>query len=137
MGRDIVEARASKDPAERPMSPAELACSRACAALVDSLKNFLGPIANAQPVQEGPVQIVRIAGKEVTLDASNPKVKIGARFQIETPVTIKLSGREIIDRDKVAVIEVISVKDGLAKAKVIEGDIDLIQVGISEAVPIS
>jgi len=119
------------------MSPAELACSRACASLVDSLKNFFVPVANAQPVQDGPVQIVRIAGKEVTLDASNPKVKIGARFQIETPVTIKLSGREIIDRDKVAVIEVISVKDGLAKAKVIEGDIDLIQVGISEAVPIS
>lgn len=140
MGRDILLVRAGKDikdPAERTMSPAELACSRACAALVDSLKNFLGPVANAQPVQEGPVQIIRIAGKEVTLDASNPKVKIGARFQIETPVTIKLSGREIVDRDKVAVIEVISVKDGLAKAKVIEGDIDLIQVGISEAVPIS
>ena len=140
MGRDILLARAGKnikDPAEANMSPAELACSRACASLVDSLKNFLGPVANAQPVQEGPVQIVRIAGKEVTLDASNPKVKIGARFQIETPVTIKLSGREIIDRDKVAVIEVISVKDGLAKAKVIEGDIDLIQVGISEAVLIN
>ena len=137
MGRDIVQARDSKDPAERPMSPAELACSRACAALVDSLKNFLGPVANAQPVQDGPVQIFRIAGKEVTLDASNPKVKIGARFQIETPVTIKLAGREIIDRDKVAVIEVISVKDGLAKAKVIEGDIDHIQVGISEVVPIN
>ncbi len=137
MGRDIVQARDSKDPAERPMSPAELACSRACASLVDSLKNFLGPVVNAQPVQDGPVQIVRIAGKEVTLDASNPKVKIGARFQIETPVTIKLAGREIIDRDKVAVIEVISVKDGLAKAKVIEGEIDHIQVGISEVVPIS
>ena len=137
MGRDIVQARDSKDPAERPMSPAELACSRACAALVDSLKNFFGPVVNAQPVQDGPVQIVRIAGKEVTLDASNPKVKIGARFQIETPVTIKLSGREIIDRDKVAVIEVISVKDGLAKAKVIEGDIDHIQEGISEVVPIN
>lgn len=140
MGRDILLARAGKDikdPAETTMSPAELACSRACASLVDSLKNFLGPVANAQPVQEGPVQIVRIAGKEVTLDASNPKVKIGARFQIETPVTIQLSGREIIDRDKVAVIEVISVKNGLAKAKVIEGEIDLIQVGISEVVPIS
>ena len=140
MGRDILLARAGKnikDPAEATMSPAELACSRACAALVDSLKNFFGPVVNAQPVQDGPVQIVRIAGKEVTLDASNPKVKIGARFQIETPVTIKLSGREIIDRDKVAVIEVISVKDGLAKAKVIEGDIDHIQVGISEVVPIS
>lgn len=140
MGRDILLARAGKDikdPAETTMSPAELACSRACASLVDSLKNFLGPVANAQPVQDGPVQIVRTAGKEVTLDASNPKVKIGARFQIETPVTIKLSGREIIDRDKVAVIEVISVKNGLAKAKVIEGEIDLIQVGISEAVPIS
>lgn len=140
MGRDILLARAGKDikdPAETTMSPAELACSRACASLVDSLKNFLGPVANAQPVQEGPVQIVRIAGKEVMLDASNPKVKIGARFQIETPVTIQLSGREIIERDKVAVIEVISVKNGLAKAKVIEGEIDLIQVGISEVVPIS
>ena len=140
MGRDILLARAGKDikdPAETTMSPAELACSRACASLVDSLKNFLGPVANAQPVQEGPVQIVRIAGKEVTLDASNPKVRIGARFQIETPITIKLSGREILDRDKVAVIEVISVKDGLAKAKVIEGEIDHIQVGISEVVPIS
>jgi len=140
MGRDILLARAGKnikDPAETTMSPAELACSRACASLVDSLKNFFVPVANAQPVQDGPVQIVRIAGKEVTLDASNPKVKIGARFQIETPVTIKLSGREIIDRDKVAVIEVISVKDGLAKAKVIEGDIDLIQVGISEVVSIN
>ena len=140
MGRDILLARAGKnikDPAEATMSPAELACSRACASLVESLKNFFGLVVNAQPVQDGPVQIVRIAGKEVTLDASNPKVKIGARFQIETPVTIKLSGREIIDRDKVAVIEVISVKDGLAKAKVIEGDIDLIQVGISEAVLIN
>jgi len=33
------------------------------------------------------------------------------------------------------VIEVILIKDGIAKAKVIEGDIDLIQIGISEAVP--
>ena len=138
MGRDILLARAGKninDPAETTMSPAELACSRACASLVESLKAFLGPVVKAQPIQDGPIQIVRIAGKEVTLDASNPKVKIGARFQIETPVTIQLSGRSIIDRDKVAVIEVISLKNGLAKAKVIEGDIDLIQVGVSEVAP--
>ena len=124
-----------KDPAEISMAPAELACSRACALLVAGLKNVLGTALAQKQAEEKPIRMIRISGQEITLDAEHPKIKIGARFKIETPVSIEVGGKLLVDRDKVAVIEVILIKDGIAKAKVIEGDIDLIQIGISEAVP--
>lgn len=138
VGREIVMVRAGKDmkdPAEISMAPAELACSRACALLVVGLKNVLGTTLAQKQAEEKPIRMIRISGQEITLDAEHPKIKIGARFKIETPVSIEVGGKLMVDRDKVAVIEVILIKDGIAKAKVIEGDIDLIQIGISEAVP--
>ena len=138
LGREIVMVRAGKDmkdPAEISMAPAELACSRACALLVAGLKNVLGTTLAQKQTEEKQIRMIRISGKEITLDAEHPKIKIGARFKIETPISIEVGGKLLVDRDKVAVIEVILIKDGIAKAKVIEGDIDLIQIGISEAVP--
>ena len=102
---------------------------------INSVKNESAMATAQKQAEEKPIRMIRISGQEITLDAEHPKIKIGVRFKIETPVSIEVGGKLLVDRDKVAVIEVILIKDGIAKAKVIEGDIDLIQIGVSETVP--
>jgi hypothetical protein len=130
-GRDLLQIRdrrTNPDPEEEALSPAEIATYRAAKQLVESLRTQL-----AGAAAQGPIAVVRVSGKEVTLDASNPSVVAGAQFVVENPVEVELAGGEkATDRDRVAVIEVTAVNGRLAKARVLEGDIDLIQAGKSE-----
>jgi hypothetical protein len=62
----------------------------------------------------------------------------GDRFAVENPVVVTLSnGRTVEDVDRVAIVKVVSVRGPLAKADIVDGDGDLIEVDKSRLVRIS
>ena len=146
-GRDILQVRAGremKDPSEGALSPMQLAMSRAARELSESLTKAFPPRSAYRPAgafaheapSGGHVRVVRVAGSMVTLDAANPTVVVGARFAVNLLVDVTLpGGRTEVDRDRVAVIEVVSVSGALAKARVVEGDPSSIDPVKCEAVP--
>ena len=127
--RQVLLARAGKElqsPDEQSLAPAELAVARSARAAAAALM-ACGPGPAPAAGQAGVPGIVRVGSLEVSLDASRAMVRAGDRFAVVNLVDVRLSGgRTVQDRDRVAVLEVVSVKDGLAKAKVVEGDIDLV-----------
>jgi hypothetical protein len=57
---------------------------------------------------------------------------------VENPVVVTLSnGRTVEDVDRVAIVKVVSVRGPLAKADIVDGDGDLIEVDKSRLVRIS
>jgi hypothetical protein len=146
-GREILLVRRDGPPEQASLSPVEIACYRATQVLVESLKARLGDLKAGEssqaaqssiPAAPAGITIVRVARGAVTLDASDARVRPGAKFVINSLVEVKLpNGRVAVDRDRLAVIEVVSVADGLAKASVIEGDATLIDAGTCEVVPLS
>ena len=139
-GRDLLLVRASRDlqdPNEPNMSPVELVCTRAARALGKSLLAKVAP--DAIPAIPDPVNaataLIRVVGKVLSIDASFPGVKVGAQFAIENPVEVSLpGGRKVLDHDRFGKIVISSIANGLAKATLVEGDSDLIHVGVSEIV---
>jgi hypothetical protein len=134
----------ARRPAERALSPMDLLRRRTIESIESSLRNFLrdpAPRADAAvsggAVAPGSARLIAVGTAEVSLDASNPLVRVGARFAVENPVAVSLSSGTLVERDRVAVIEVTEVADGIAKARVIEGDIDLVSLKSSELVPAS
>lgn len=128
-----------RDEQERMMAPIDVARHRSERRIDESLRQFLGlPAVGAAAPREstGAVRVVRVSATEVSLDASNPLVRVGARFLVENPVSVTVGGRVLIDRDRVAVIQVASIRDGIAKARAIEGDIDLIDPVSCELTPV-
>ncbi len=139
-GRDLLLVRANRDvqdPSEPNMSPIELVCARAARALNKSLLEKISPAANhpkALPVGSSE-SLIRVFGKVLTLNAAFPGVTVGALFAIQNPVEVKLpNGKKVIDYDQFGKIRITSIIDGLAKASLVEGDSDLIQIGVSEIV---
>lgn len=137
--RDFALIRAGKnleDPAEGTLSPLSAAVQRASFRLGKSLEEFLvtqRAAAEGKAPQRAesdaalalPIRMLRVAKSQVTLDASHPFVRPGARFDINLLVPIDFpDGRKEVDRDRLAVIEVTEVSGTLAKAKVIEGTLD-------------
>lgn len=140
---DLAQARRPGNP-ELGLSPVELAVHRAVDELLQSLRVRLDEfhvgnqkvdaVVPAQPAAS--LTILRVARGTVTLDSSDPRIRPGARFIVNSLVEIKLpNGKVEVDRDRVAVIEVTSVTGGLAKASVIDGDADLITATNCEVVP--
>jgi hypothetical protein len=119
------------------MSPVELVCTRAARALGKSLLAKVAP--DGIPAIPDPVNastaVIRVVGKVLSIDASFPGVKVGAQFAIENPVEVSLpGGRKVLDHDRFGKIIISSIANGLAKATLVEGDSDLIHVGVSEIV---
>ena len=142
-GRDLLLVRAGRDlqnAVEPNMPPIELVCTRSARALVQSLLEKLEKIAppkNAAlaPAVKASAAVIRVFGKILTIDASFPGVKVGAIFAIENPVEVSLpGGRKVIDHDRFGKLVISSITDGLAKATLVDGDSDFIQVGVSEIV---
>jgi hypothetical protein len=139
-GRDLLLVRAGRglqDPNEPNMSPVELVCTRAARALGKSLLAKVAP--DGIPAIPDPVNastaVIRVVGKVLSIDASFPGVKVGAQFAIENPVEVSLpGGRKVLDHDRFGKIIISSIANGLAKATLVEGDSDLIHVGVSEIV---
>lgn len=133
--RDILQVRAGRDlqhPDEQARSPADLAVSRAARAAAAALgdcvaRAFPRPAGNDAPVAPTVPRVLRVSAREVTIEAASPSVRVGARFAVVNLVDVRLPGGKVVsDRDRVATIEVTSLRDGLAKARVVDGDIDLI-----------
>ena len=138
--RDLALVRAKRDlqdPNEPNMSPVELVCTRAARALGNSLLAKVAPVgipAIPDPVSPS-AALIRVVGKVLSIDASFPGVKVGAQFAIENPVEVSLpGGRKVLDHDRFGKIIISSIANGLAKATLVEGDSDLIHVGVSEIV---
>lgn len=132
-GRDIVLVRAGREvqhPDEPSLSPAQLAVARAARAAAAALTECSArtlPGGERLPPPASAPSVARVGAQEVTLDVTRCPVRPGARFAVVNLVDVRLAdGRVLQDRDRVALLEVTSARDGLAKAKVIEGDIDLI-----------
>ena len=139
-GRDLLLVRANRglqDPNEPNMSPVELVCTRAARALGNSLLAKVAPVgipAISDAVTSS-AAVIRVVGKVLSIDASFPGVKVGAQFAIENPVEVSLpGGRKVLDHDRFGKIVISSIANGLAKATLVEGDSDLIHVGVSEIV---
>lgn len=131
----------SRDPSERSMAPIEVARHRAERGIHRGLRAFLGLSADQSDLgasvnTSAPVKVIRVSRTDVSLDASHPLVRVGAKFVVENPVSVTVGGRVLIDRDRVAVIQVTSVRDGIGKARAIEGDIDLIDAVSCELTPV-
>jgi hypothetical protein len=136
-GRDILLVRAGQnlvEPGEAALAPLDLAVARAVGELAESMRGRLGEAKQAAaPI----IAILRIANQTLTLDASDPRVRPGARFAVELLVPIQLPGNRVeVDRDRIAEIEVVSVNGGLAKASVIKGDAGMIDPSKCEVVPL-
>jgi hypothetical protein len=133
-GRDILLVRAGRDlqdPSETSLSPLQLVVSRTSRKLAASLAAAYPAKATSSKLAQsnvgarsaGPIRIIRVASGMVTLDASSPEVSVGARLIVNLLVDVDLgNGRVEIDRDRLGIIEVVSVDGRLAKARVIEGD---------------
>lgn len=129
----------SRSREERSMAPAAVAQRRMEQRIDKSLRGFLGLAMRdgSGPGAAGPgLRVIRVSAREVSLDASNPLVRVGAKFAVENPVSVTVGSRVLIDRDRVAVIQVTSIRDGIAKARAIEGDIDLVDPVSSELSPV-
>jgi hypothetical protein len=131
----------SREPEEQSMAPIDVALHRAERGIARGLREFLGlPARGSSPGVSGAVpasvRVIRVSRTEVSLDASHPLVRIGAKFAVENPVSVTVGGRVLIDRDRVAVIQVTSVRDGIAKARAIDGDVDLIDAVSCEVTPV-
>ncbi len=129
--------RNPEHPEETRLSPIEVAMSRASVRLAESLRlEGLGGTPASAPVRL--LGVSRGPSREIRLDGTHPSVKPGARFAVENLVRVDLpDGRSEIERDRVAVLEVTTVQGGVATAKVVEGDADLIEASICEVVPLA
>ena len=136
-GRDILLARNGQnleEPGEMALAPLDLAVARAVGKLAESMRGRLG---DAKPAAAPAIAILRIADQTLTLDASDPRVRPGARFAVELLVPIQLPGNRVeVDRDRIAEIEVVSVNGRLAKASVVRGDAGMIDPSKCEVVPL-
>ncbi len=140
-GRDLALARAGRgitDEIERSLSPAELAVFRAAQQIEASLQTYLDGLKAAEETSAAlsePV-VVRVSLGQVTFEAP-VGIAPGDRFAVENTVTVTLvNGRTAEDVDRVAIVKVVSVRGPLAKADVVDGDADLIEVNKSRLVRI-
>lgn len=140
-GRDLAMARAGRDiedEIERNLSPAELAVFRAFRKIEASLQTYLDSLKEEDEAPAAPAEpvVVRVSLGQVTFEAP-AGIAVGDRYAVENPVVVTLSnGRTVEDVDRVAIVKVVSVRGPLAKADIVDGDGDLIEVDKSRLVRI-
>jgi hypothetical protein len=132
-GRELLEARAGKDPAlpdAKNLPPLEIVCNRVCGDLVRAMRENGRFV---EPRRSGALRVERVFRDTVTLSGGDGSIRAGAKLRVINAIPVTLpGGRTVIDRDEVAELLVIAVDADLIKAKVVRGDPELIDPQKSE-----
>lgn len=127
IGRELLEARAGKDPKlpdAKNLPPIDIVCNRVCRDLATAMREN-GRF--AEPRRAGALRIERVFRDTVTLSGGDGSIRAGATLKVFNAIPVNLpGGRVVVDRDEVAELLVTSVDADLIKAKVVVGDPALI-----------